>query len=456
MADTAGESSETTTFTTKPDQTSQNNDESQASLLVTAALDRETQGHTQQDFDDDSQEQINHPYDVSEDDGDDDDEDDDDAMMVIETPEGLTLLDHPSYYFVHDHEAHSENGSGDPSTPGDSGMSGERSITEELMHNIRRQSVGDLPETVTKLETPEGCVVYVIGTAHFSKESQEDVAKTIQAVQPDRVLVELCKSRIDILKYDEEFLLREAKNIDMQKLKLAIKQSGVVGGIMQVLLLSMSAHITQQLGMAPGGEFRAAYREARKLGCQVHLGDRPIQVTLSRAMAALTVWQKVKLAWHLLTTKEPISPEDVERCKQKDLLAEMLAEMTGDFPLLYKVFVTERDQYLARSLRLSAVPNILSNEIGEPQGIIPSVTVGVVGIGHVAGIVENFHKFEEIDIQELMRIPEATLASKVLKTSLKAAVGLTVSAFGVFLAWGCYRVIRFTNVTSYMPVLWRK
>lgn len=38
------------------------------------------------------------------------------------------------------------------------------------------------------------------------------------------MLVELCKSRVDILKYDEEFLLREAKNIDMQKLKLAIKQ----------------------------------------------------------------------------------------------------------------------------------------------------------------------------------------------------------------------------------------
>jgi len=48
--------------------------------------------------------------------------------------------------------------------------------------------------------------------------------QTIQAVQPDVVLVELCKSRVDILKYDEEFLLREAKNIDMQKLKIAIKQ----------------------------------------------------------------------------------------------------------------------------------------------------------------------------------------------------------------------------------------
>jgi hypothetical protein len=42
---------------------------------------------------------------------------------------------------------------------------------------------------------------------------------------------------------------------------LCLFQSGVIGGVMQVLLLSMSAHITKQLGMAPGGEFRAAYNE---------------------------------------------------------------------------------------------------------------------------------------------------------------------------------------------------
>ena len=174
------------------------------------------------------------------------------------------------------------------------------SISDELLMNIqrlRRSSSPDLPSTVIKLETAEGCKVYLVGTAHFSKESQEDVEKvccqysthgfikllprslaslligkiyfwcywfsefhskiilkviarnsfnlcnyslilvlslindlcfcllqTIQAVQPDIVLVELCKSRVDILKYDEEFLLREAKNIDMQKLKLAVKQ----------------------------------------------------------------------------------------------------------------------------------------------------------------------------------------------------------------------------------------
>ena len=30
------------------------------------------------------------------------------------------------------------------------------------------------------------------------------------------------------------------------------------------------------------------------------------QITLSRAMGALSIWQKMKLAWHLITTKDPI------------------------------------------------------------------------------------------------------------------------------------------------------
>lgn len=50
------------------------------------------------------------------------------------------------------------------------------------------------------------------------------------------------------------------------------------------------------------------------------------------------------------------SKEEIERCKQKDLLEEMLAEMTGEFPELSHVFVKERDIYLTYSLQMAAVP----------------------------------------------------------------------------------------------------
>uniref|UniRef100_A0A8B9L386 TraB domain containing n=1 Tax=Astyanax mexicanus TaxID=7994 RepID=A0A8B9L386_ASTMX len=40
----------------------------------------------------------------------------------------------------------------------------------------RRQTNPDLPDTVTRLTTPEGSVVYLVGTAHFSDSSKKDVA----------------------------------------------------------------------------------------------------------------------------------------------------------------------------------------------------------------------------------------------------------------------------------------
>lgn len=36
-----------------------------------------------------------------------------------------------------------------------------------------------LPETVTLLTTPDGAKVYLVGTAHFSEESQNDVSLVI-------------------------------------------------------------------------------------------------------------------------------------------------------------------------------------------------------------------------------------------------------------------------------------
>ena len=38
-------------------------------------------------------------------------------------------------------------------------------------------------------------------------------------------------------------------------------QSGLIQGMMHVFFLSLSAHLTEQLGMAPGGEFRRAFVE---------------------------------------------------------------------------------------------------------------------------------------------------------------------------------------------------
>lgn len=50
------------------------------------------------------------------------------------------------------------------------------------------------------------------------------VTQTIRAVQPDVVVVELCQYRVSMLKMDENTLLREAKDINLEKVQQAIKQ----------------------------------------------------------------------------------------------------------------------------------------------------------------------------------------------------------------------------------------
>lgn len=130
----------------------------------------------------------------------------------------------------------------------------------------------NLPETVTLLKTREGNNVYLVGTAHFSEESQKDVALVIRNVTPRAVVVELCESRVHILKHDEKTLLEEAKDINLQKIRSVIKTNGVVNGMFYILLLNMSAKLTKELGMAPGGEFRTAMKEATKIpNCFIHL-----------------------------------------------------------------------------------------------------------------------------------------------------------------------------------------
>ena len=53
------------------------------------------------------------------------------------------------------------------------------------------ESVSQLPESVKHI-TVDGRDIYLVGTAHVSKESVEDVRMTIEALKPDTVAVELC------------------------------------------------------------------------------------------------------------------------------------------------------------------------------------------------------------------------------------------------------------------------
>ncbi|KAL1491327.1 hypothetical protein ABEB36_011938 [Hypothenemus hampei] len=283
--------------------------------------------------------------------------------------------------------------------------------------------IPSLPETVTMLTyTPTGAIVYLVGTAHFSKNSHDDVRQVIRQVRPHLVLLELCPERTSILEIDENTLQEEAKGISMAKIIQTIKQSGFVNGLIYILMLSISADTTRKIGMAPGIEFRVAYQEAlRNPNCLVHLGDRPISITMRRALSRLSWFETLTLAWRLLTNKDEVTVEEIERCKNEDIIEQLLADMNGENPVLQEVFLHERDIFLTYTLQAASKlrPPISSTGdlIPEPMRI-----VGVVGLAHIRGIVKLWPIEQQAFVSEIMTVPPPTLASKIFNVTLKISL----------------------------------
>lgn len=259
--------------------------------------------------------------------------------------------------------------------------------------------------------------MHIVGTAHFSPESVEDVRTTIREAKPSTVVLELCSSRQMILHYSEEDILREARTMTFAKTRSIIRRDGLVAGITQSVFLRLSAVLTQKLGVAPGGEFRAGFEEARRLpNCPVVLGDRKVGITFKRAMASLTFWQRIRfslLLFRLMLSEVEITPEDVEQMKTKDMVELLMGEFGSEFPSLMKVFVSERDQILAYSLMRAA------NCAQQPYGQAVTI-VGVMGMGHIPGVKANW--MQNVNVQHLHTIPAPSLTSRVIWYSVKIGI----------------------------------
>ncbi|KZC11409.1 TraB domain-containing protein, partial [Dufourea novaeangliae] len=287
-----------------------------------------------------------------------------------------------------------------------------------LSHKEYDPSIDErLPETVTLLTTPKGAKLYLVGTVHFSVESQNDVSTIIQAVQPHIVVVELCKARIGILQLNEETMYKSAKNVTYQTIVDTLKTHGTYHGLFRILLLRMVARISKQLGMAPGGEFRRAFEEAKSIpNCIIQLADRPFDITITRAVRSLSWRQTLKIGWHLINLKGDISKEYVEVCKKKHLLGDVTNKLKEEFPVIEQVFMAERDLYLTYSLQGACeLQHILS-------GTMPLRIVGIVGIGHIAGITKHWGKVKSSDIAPIMRVPPQSLSTKILKFTIKVSL----------------------------------
>lgn len=239
----------------------------------------------------------------------------------------------------------------------------------------------NLPESVTLLDAG-GKHFFLVGTAHVSKESVEDVRRTIEIVRPDSICVELCASRHQAMTRRDDW-----KKMDIYKV---IKDGKAVFLMIQLVLQAFYRKIGDKLGVQPGAEMMEGVRLAHETGANLVLADRDVQVTLKRVWGFLGFWKKFQLLTQLLTsifTDEDVDQALIEDMKKKDQLAAIMGTFAESFPQIKERLIDERDIYLAQKIRMAPGENI----------------VAVVGAGHVPGMQQYFE--QEIDLTPLEELP---------------------------------------------------
>ena len=249
-------------------------------------------------------------------------------------------------------------------------------------------ALADQPHAIVERD---GVTYTLLGTAHVSKESVAAVEAALESRAFDVVAVELDAARHRALT-DPDALAK----LDLVQ---AIK-SGKAGLLAANLALAAyQRRLSEQLGVEPGAELKAAAVGATARGLPLALIDRDIGLTFKRAWSKLGFWKRSMLGAGLFTSlivDEKVEDDAIENLKKGDVLEASFAEFAGQSPELYEAVIAERDRYMAAKLR-------------EAGAAHPGQRVlAVVGAGHLAGLkaaLESGTAQPAVQIAELDALP---------------------------------------------------
>ena len=267
--------------------------------------------------------------------------------------------------------------------------------------------------------------IILVGTAHISKESMEEVDKTVRDTLPDCVAVELDEQRYESIKSPEAW-----KNLDIVKEKRGFIM------LANLVLGSFQRRMGADVGVKPGDEMRSALTVSEELGIPVEMVDRPIQTTLKRAWAKNSLWGKLKLLSALFAAafeKEEISAEQIESLKSSNEMDSMMDELAGYLPTVKEVLIDERDRYLAAHIWNCKGKKVLA----------------VLGAGHLPGVEKFLNGIasgeKNCDTADIDEVPAAGAGAKiagwifpVLLIALIAAgffTGGVKTSFDMLISW---------------------
>ncbi|MGE6367804.1 TraB/GumN family protein [Planococcus kocurii] len=255
-----------------------------------------------------------------------------------------------------------------------------------------------LDDNITRLEY-NGKELILIGTAHVSKASAEQVKAVIETEQPDSVCIELDAQRYESVTQDSKW-----KETDIFKV---IKDKKASLLLMNLAISSFQNRLADQFGIKPGQEMIQGIASAKETGAELVLADRNIQVTFSRIWGNIGFMGKAQLltsVFFSIFSKETISEEDLEKMKSQDTLNAVMNDFTQSFPKLKEPLIDERDQYLAQKIKEAPGRKI----------------VAVLGAAHVPGIIKEVHN--EHDLEELSKVPAKSKWPKVIGWAIPLAL----------------------------------
>lgn len=253
--------------------------------------------------------------------------------------------------------------------------------------------------------------ITLVGTAHVSKESVDEVIETINNINPDCVAVELDEKRAESIKNPTRY-----SQLDL--LKVFKRKEGFML-LANLMLSSYQRRMGLNAGVKPGDEMIAAMNVADEKKIRCTLVDRPIQITLKRAWGKNSLWGKCKLLATLLSSafsKEEIDPQEIEKLKERNEMDSMMEELSDYMPVIKEVLIDERDRYLASKIWDSEGNNI----------------VAILGAGHLPGVKANLEKLGAAtissNVKELEALPKPGIIGKLFVFLIPAIIIGLISA----------------------------
>lgn len=230
--------------------------------------------------------------------------------------------------------------------------------------------------------------ITLIGTAHVSQASIDEVKNSCLEIMPDCIAIELDEER-----YQSMLNAKKWQETDIVKI---IREKKVMFLLSQMILSSFQRRIGQQFEVKPGDEMRVAIDFALEHSIPIEKVDRSIQVTLLRIWHSLGFIEKTKLLTELISSmfESDIKEEDIEQLKEQDMLQSALKEVEKQFPQITNTLIDERDRILAQKIRSAKGHNI----------------VAVVGAAHVPGILKYIETSQ--NITKLLQKPATKKSSK--------------------------------------------